>query len=216
MSAPWSGITHTELTRNPRCVLISVANDGARRNQQPSHKDCDMTDGTGGSRGRWRAGVLAAAVAGTALLVAACGAGGSSVAAGSTAYQKAVAYAQCMRSHGEPGWPDPNSQGNFIIDGKKDHLTGQSSPQMQSANKACQRLLPNGGQETAAQLRKDLNQALKFVACMRSHGIPDFPDPVVQDGGVVVHGGSLGPNSPQMKSAGQACNSVLPGPGGGS
>jgi hypothetical protein len=50
---------------------------------------------------------------------------------------------------------------------------------------------------------------------MRSHGIPDFPDPVVQDGGVVIHGGSFGPNSPQMKSAQQVCNS-LPGLGGGS
>ena len=174
-------------------------------------------DDTGASRGRpRRPGVLAAAVAGAALLVAACGAGGSSAGAGSAAYQQAVAYAQCIRSHGEPGWPDPNSQGNFVIDGKKDHLTGQSSPQMQSANKACQHLLPNGGQETAAQLRKDLSQALKFVACMRSHGIPDFPDPVVQDGGVVIHGGSFGPNSPQMKSGQRACSSLLPGLGGGS
>jgi hypothetical protein len=193
-----------------------MANDGGRRNQQSSLKDCGMNDDTGASRGRRRAGVLAAAMAGAALLVAACGAGGPSVAAGSTAYQQAVAYAQCMRSHGEPGWPDPNSQGNFVIDGKKDHLTGQSSPQMQAANKACQHLLPNGGQDTAAQLRKDLNQALKFVACMRSHGMPDFPEPVVQDGGVVIHGGGFGPNSPQMKSGQQACSSLQPGLGDGS
>jgi hypothetical protein len=59
-----------------------------------------------GSGGR----VLAAAVAGIALLVAACG-GSSPAVAGSTAYQKALAYAQCLRSHGEPGWPTPTARG---------------------------------------------------------------------------------------------------------
>jgi len=43
---------------------------------------------------------------------------------GSTAYQQSLAYAQCMRAHGEPGYPDPASNGGFIIDGKKDHLNG--------------------------------------------------------------------------------------------
>ena len=99
-----SGVTHSELTRNPRGILISVANDGGRRNQQPSYQDCGMNHDTG-----------------------------ASVAAGSAAYQKAVAFAQCMRSHGEPGWPDPNSQGNFLINGRKDHLNGGS--QMQSATR---------------------------------------------------------------------------------
>jgi hypothetical protein len=42
----------------------------------------------------------------------------------STAYQQSLAYAQCMRAHGEPGYPDPASNGGFIIDGKKDHLNG--------------------------------------------------------------------------------------------
>jgi hypothetical protein len=187
-----------------------------------SHKDCDMNDDTGGSRGRsWRSGLRraarpTAAMAWTALLTAACGGGSSPAVAGTTAYQKAVAYAQCIRSHGEPGFPDPNSQGNFIINGKKDHLTGMSSAQMQSATKSCKHLLPNGGQDTPAQLKKDLSQALKFVACMRTHGIPDFPEPVVQDGGVDIHGGRFGPNSPQMKSAQQACSSFGPGLGGGS
>jgi hypothetical protein len=175
-----------------------------------------MNDDTGGGRGRprraglRRAGVLAAAVAGTALLAAACGSGSPSAAAGSTTYQQALAYAQCMRSHGEPGWPDPNSQGNFTI-GPADHV-GMGSPQYQSANKTCVHLLPNGGQDTAAQLNKDLSQALKFVACMRSHGIPKFADPTVQDGHLVIRGGGgFGPNSPQLQAAQRACRSLSPG-----
>jgi hypothetical protein len=180
-----------------------------------------MNEDTGGGRDRrgqsrlHRVRVLAAAVAGIALLVAACGGsgGGSPAAAGSTAYQKALAYAQCLRSHGEPGWPDPNSQGNFRITGAN-HVQ-QGSPQFASANKACEHLLPDGGQETAAQQQQALSQALKFVACMRSHGIPDFPDPTVQDGQVNVTLGASGfaRNSPQLQSARQACRSL--GPGGG-
>jgi hypothetical protein len=67
---------------------------------------------------------------------------------------------------------------------------------------------------TAAQQQKADRQALKFVACMRSHGIPDYPDPTVQDGNVTFNGPpGIGRNSPQLQSARQACRSL--GPGGG-
>jgi hypothetical protein len=179
-----------------------------------------MNDGNSGGRGRhWRSGLRraarpAAAVAGTALLTAACGGGSSPAVAGSTAYQKAVAFAQCMRSHGEPGWPDPNSQGNFLINGRKDHLNG--GPQMQSANKACQHLDPNTPM-TPAQQRQAANQALKFVACMRAHGLPNMPDPVVNANGVEMHmPAGVRPGAAQLKAAQLACRSLMPGLGGGS
>jgi hypothetical protein len=167
---------------------------------------------TDGSHGRNRRPcVLAATLAGIALLVAACGGGGSPVAAGSTTYQQSLAYAQCMRAHGEPGYPDPASNGGFIINGKKDHLNGSL---MQSANKTCQHLLPKIAPMTAAQQRQLTSQALKYVACMRSHGIPTFPDPTVQDGQVSFRGpAGVGPNSPQLQSAQQACRKLIPGGG---
>jgi hypothetical protein len=174
-----------------------------------------MNDDTAGRCGRpqrarlQRAGVLAATVAGTALLAAACGSGNSSAAAGSTTYQKALAYAQCMRSRGVPGWPDPNSQGNFLT-GPADYLT-QGSPEFQAASKACQHLLPGGRQLTAAQQQQAVSRALKFAACMRAHGIRDFPDPVVQNGGITLHGpAGFGPGSPQLQSAQRACRSLSP------
>jgi hypothetical protein len=165
-----------------------------------------------GNGGAWRwAGVLPA-VAVMVALVAACGGGSSSAAGGSSPYQKAVAYAQCMRSHGVPGFPDPDSEGNFIIQGPK---LGGSPGAYQSADRACRRLLPNGGQMTAAQQQKALSQALKFSACMRAHGLPKFPDPVAEKGGVVLSlgGSGISPNSPQFRSAQQACRSLMPGGG---
>jgi hypothetical protein len=168
-----------------------------------------MNDDAADRRGRRRPGALAVVLAGIALLVAACGAGGSPVAAGPTAYQKSLAYAQCMRAHGEPGYPDPASNGGFIIDGKKDHLDGSL---MQSANKTCQHLLPKSAPLTAAQQRQLTNQALKFVACMRSHGLPTFPDPVVNANGVQFRGPpGVGPGSSQFQSAQQVCRKLMPG-----
>ena len=161
-----------------------------------------------------RAGALIATVAAIAVLAVACGGGGSSPGlAGTTAYQKALAYAQCMRAHGEPSYPDPTSNGGFIIDGRKDHLNGQL---MQSANKTCQHLLPKTPPMTAAQQRQVTAEALKYVACMRTHGIPDMPDPVVNAQGVEFRiGGPKGkgppPGSPVLRNAMQACQKLLPG-----
>ena len=47
-------------------------------------------------------------------------------------------YAQCMRAHGEPGFPDPNSQGT--IDVNATGVLSPGSPQFQRAEKACQTL----------------------------------------------------------------------------
>ncbi len=177
-----------------------------------------MNHGTAAGRGRrpragWRrAGVLAATVAGLALL-AACGSGaGGSAAAGTTDYQKELAFSQCMRAHGEPGFPDPQSNGDLLINAKKDNLNGAL---MNSASKACQHLLPNGGHLTAAQKQQALNRLLKFSACMRTHGLPGFPDPAEVNGGVglSMSGKSLNPSSPRFRSAQQACRSLMPGGG---
>ena len=50
-----------------------------------------------------------------------------------------VKWAQCMRAHGLPGFPDPNAQGAFDSSRFDD-----SSPAFQTANKACKALEPTG------------------------------------------------------------------------
>lgn len=171
-----------------------------------------MNDHTGGSRGRQRlagsrpAGVLAAAVAGVALLAAACGGGSSAAKAssGGSPYQKALAYAQCMRSHGDPSWPDPNSQGNFVI-ASSSVLTGY-----QSANKACKSLEPSTTL-APAEFQQKLGEELKYTACMRSHGV-SYPEPNTQalEAGKVGPGmGSFNDSTPQFQSASQACRPIL-------
>jgi hypothetical protein len=178
----------------------------------------DGNDGPGRPRraGSRRVAVLPTALAGIALLIAACGGGGSSSGAASTPYQQAVAYAQCMRSHGEPGFPDPNSQGLFQQLGP----VNIHSAQYLAADKACEHLLPRN-EVDAAQGRQILGTQLKYAGCLRSHGFPNTPDPVTANGNVegVGPGGAVGPgsgidtNSPQYKSAQQACLPFLAGAG---
>jgi hypothetical protein len=167
----------------------------------------------GGSARPRRAAPRALALAALALLVGACGGGGSSAAGGSTPYQQALSYAQCMRSHGEPGFPDPDSQGLFQNLGPVDIR----SPQYLSATKTCGHLLP-ASHVSAAQRQQDLSRQLKYAGCMRSHGFPDTPDPVLMPNGNMEGagpGGAAGPgidtNSPQYNSAQRTCLPFLTG-----
>jgi hypothetical protein len=119
-------------------------------------------------------------------------------------------FSACMRSHGVSNFPDPNGQGVIQINSG----TGidPRSPVFTSARSACQKLLPNGGQPTAQQQAKAQQQMLAFSACMRGHGIKDFPDP--SSGGIQLHSGpgsDLNPNNPQFQAAQQACQKNLPG-----
>jgi hypothetical protein len=147
---------------------------------------------------------------GIALLTAACGGSSSSSAAGGSAqYQKALAYSQCMRSHGVPNFPDPDSQGQFpqIQIGRN----GVSQQAVQSAQNACRHLLPNGGTGTAQQQQAKLTQALDFARCMRAHGVPNFPDPTTANGGMGFNMAGVDTHSPQYQSAQQACRSSAGG-----
>ncbi len=93
-------------------------------------------------------------------------------------------FANCMRSHGMPGFPDPSSNGTISVSG-----TVSQSAQFQAADNTCRELLPNGGIPTAAQQAQGLAQLLKFSVCMRAHGISDFPDPTSEGTRIPVRKG---------------------------
>jgi hypothetical protein len=123
-------------------------------------------------------------------------------------------FAACMRKNGVPNFPDPNGQG-VIQFGSKNGID-PNSPKFQAANQTCRKLLPNGGQPSPQQIAKMKQAALAFSACMRAHGLKDFPDPSFSGGGVQMRlgggpGSDLNPNSPAFQKAQQACASILPG-----
>ncbi|HEY0869798.1 MAG TPA: hypothetical protein VGD55_05340 [Acidothermaceae bacterium] len=123
-----------------------------------------------------------------------------------------MAYSECMRSHGVPDFPDPvgNSLQVRVSPGSD---LDPNSPVMQTAQKACQSLQPGGGQGgTIGTAQRD--QALKYSACMRSHGVPNFPDPVFSNGGAQLKITGIDPNSAQFQAAQKACQSLEPGGAG--
>jgi len=142
------------------------------------------------------------AAVGLALLAAACSgspapvtAGGTSTStAESTSSPSAVTYSHCMRSHGVPDYPDPASNGSLPKTSAQS--LGVSSSRFQAAQRACQPELPaaTSSQQQARQCLEagDCPQALvqqmlaadrRFAACMRSHGVPGWPDPTIGSGG---------------------------------
>ncbi|MGA8297631.1 MAG: hypothetical protein WB770_11365 [Acidimicrobiales bacterium] len=56
---------------------------------------------------------------------------------------------------------------------------------------------------------------LAYSHCMRSHGVPNYPDPVQVGGKIQITGSQSGmnPNSPVFKSAQQSCGHLLPSGG---
>jgi hypothetical protein len=123
-------------------------------------------------------------------------------------------FSACMRSHGLVNFPDPNGQGVIQLDSSSGVDPG--SPKFRAAQQACSKLLPNGGRPTPAQIAKAQQGALAFSACMRSHGIKDFPDPTFTGGGVTLSlkggpGSDLDPSSSLFQKAQTACRSILPG-----
>jgi hypothetical protein len=64
---------------------------------------------------------------------------------------------------------------------------------------------------TAASTR--YSEALRLSECMRSHGVPNFPDPNAGGGIKIPSGSGVNPFSPAFKAARQACASFFPGAG---
>lgn len=170
-----------------------------------------------------RASVFAAATASIALLAAACG--GSSSPTAPTGMQqqlqKALAYSQCMRSHGIANFPDPTENNGSTGSNGAAYVGVQigipegfdtSSQTYVSANNTCTRQT-GWGQVSATQLHQGLTTLLKYSECMRSHGIANFPDPVETSTGVSLKDGDIDQNTSQYRAADKAC--VVFEPGGG-
>ena len=123
-----------------------------------------------------------------------------------------LGYAGCMRSHGVPGYPDPGFSGSAgdlqvqISPGS----ANPNSPAFKSADRACHYRLPNGGVQGGPGGSGAPQQAqdVLFADCMRSHGVPSFPDPD-RDGTFTLPATS-NEQAPAFLHATHACEKVQP------
>jgi hypothetical protein len=134
-----------------------------------------------------------------------------------------------MRAHGVPNFPDPGSDGG--IPKADPQNLGVSTTQLQAAQNLCQSALPDASgsilQQTqqciatgncpAALVQQVLALQRAFAQCMRSHGVPGYPDPTVDAQGrpifvISISGDGFDPHSPQIMATDDACQRVAPAP----
>jgi len=122
-----------------------------------------------------------------------------------------------MRSHGVPNFPDPQPNVTRTKFPSAQQL-GVSSSRYQAAVKACQQLLPPGAgdQFSPAEVQLILAGMLRFSECMRAHGVPNWPDPILDSQGRPVFDlGRAGitrseSRSPQLTARIGECHHLLP------
>ena len=110
-------------------------------------------------------------------------------------------WAACMRRHGDPGQADPTIDANRVI-----HVTlpagyyGGLGLGGKAGTNACAVYMNRVIDAFQSGLRfPDHAQVLAFSKCMRTNGVPDFPDPI---GGNlafnIASGGDLNPTNPHV------------------
>ena len=139
------------------------------------------------------------ALAPVVALVAALAAGCSSTnhpgaAASPSANDEAAAlsvgreFAQCARQHGKPDFPDPAIQEGVLA------FPGASKEDQIAVQDACASILQRVPASMVHRPRMPSAQELaglrQFSACMRQHGIPEWPDPTA-DGSFPLEGTPL-------------------------
>lgn len=162
------------------------------------------------------AGPYAALLVAIAMSAAACSganrpgvaSGGSSSPTGS-ASQSALAFSRCMRSHGIPNYPDPGGNGATK---KTARQLGVSDSKYDTALRACAHLLPNDGGPDRAETRREMTVLRSFARCMRSHGVPNWPDPTVDPGwrANFYLQQKVDANAPQIVTKIHACQHLIP------
>jgi hypothetical protein len=118
--------------------------------------------------------------AGCTLALAACGSSHKPAHAKlAVSHAKGIQFANCMRKHAVPNFPDPSGGGGGI------NIAGSGlnpqSPAFKSARVACARVAPGGVGDGISTTEEQFSAAVKFAKCMRTHGYSDFPDPTRSD-----------------------------------
>lgn len=151
------------------------------------------------------------------LALAACSSGGDgdgvATAGGSGAEPSAekelsedearAAFAKCMRENGvDMPDPEPGEPQRIELKGKRSKID--------KAMAECRELLPNGGEFKPSQA--DMEAMREHAKCMRENGVPEFPDPDPNGGGIRIQRGQDGmdPEDPEFQAAMEKCRDKLP------
>ena len=135
---------------------------------------------------------------------------------GGNATQLMDQWATCMRANGDPNQTDPtiNQYGvinitipqgvtNTSISSEAHGSSGPCSQYELAAESVLRAANPVAPPPTQAQL-------LQYVDCMRTHGVPDYPDPGPND--ETKFPADVDPNSPTFENANKVCGKQVKAP----
>ena len=114
-----------------------------------------------------------------------------------------------MRAHGFPRFPDPAGGSSGAVEVPKGVDAG--SVQFKTAHAACRSLLPPTPNPSPQSDQQEQEALLAFARCMRSHGVPAFPDPNPSGGTVQRMPPNVDTHSPKFAAAQQQCRKLVPG-----
>ncbi|MDX6361949.1 MAG: hypothetical protein QOC85_952 [Streptomyces sp.] len=128
-------------------------------------------------------------------------------------FEKALDYAQCMRSNGVPSFPDPqqDSGGVRISPGDVD----PNSAEYQKAAEACRDKMPQGqgGTGGAGGGQLDSAKVAAWAKCLRENGLTKLPDPEINGSNMTIDPKAAGITPEEFQKAQQACQDKYPGGG---
>lgn len=147
--------------------------------------------------------VFLGAAAALALALAGCGGGAPAAApSGGADHDKLVQASQCMRDHGFPDFPDPvEADGRWVIPPPASDLTPPDEClQLFRGAKGRDPRPPLTGEQVA--------QRRRWAECVRTHGLPDMPDPDSDGDFTPPTGAAPLTSRPQWPEAREACKSL--------
>jgi hypothetical protein len=123
---------------------------------------------------------------------------------------EALAYARCMRAHGVPDFPDPIATAGggvaFQVTGGPGSELSRNNPRFKSAEQVCRSQFP-GEDEAPAPSSQRVAAEVRWAHCLRSHGLPGFPDPNPEG---AFDSSRFNDASPAFQAASKACKAVEP------
>lgn len=111
-------------------------------------------------------------------------------------------FTDCMRAEGVP-------VDDFKADGGGVAIRADKG-ETRAAMEKCRKYLPNGG-EPPKLSPEDIEKMREYAKCMRENGVPDFPDPDPETGGIAIAAQPAdGMSKDDVQVADEKCRDKLP------